>query len=166
MLDSVPPDITHCDFSFLGELFNKLDEFPAPLLIERRDGNPNKSPVRYRVEPQVSRQDRFFDGRDHMLIPWLNGNGVYITHAEVRHLIQRYMGTVIFNPDPIKQCGRCLARSYFHKFLTDDFTCFVHLFFGLLEGFFRHAPPSKLFDRIGSERLTLVSEFVSSEAKR
>ncbi len=132
----VPADLTHRLAGLLGITVDHLDDLLAPLLGKLGDGDADHGAVVDRVQPQVGLEDRLFNGGDGVLVVGLDHDQPRLRRQQVGHLLQRHLGAVQIDLDPIQEPHRCLARADLGQMLLEDTHGLFHAIFGVKQNLF------------------------------
>src|SRR5690606_4762398 len=101
--------VTHGNATLLSFTTHHFDEIFTTLFGQRRQRNADVSTRRAWVQTQVRRHDRFFNGRAHGAIEYVDFQRAGIFDSHARQLTQRCWRTVVFHDDAIQQAWRSTA---------------------------------------------------------
>src|ERR1700680_5101598 len=112
--------------------------FPAPLLIQRRNRDPDQLAVVTGVQPQLRLLDRFLHGTDDGPVPGLDDDHARLWHRNGGQLVQRRRVSAVPARDLVHQSRAGPAGSDRQDLLAERIQALLHLGFGVLDVGFDH----------------------------
>ena len=109
VIGRVPPEVADLDPRLLHALVDLAHEVVPPLLGERRDVQPDDGAVDVRREADVALGDRALDRPEDAAVPGLDDDLVRLGDADPGELVERRLGAVVVDVDPLDEAGRCAA---------------------------------------------------------
>ncbi len=109
MLDADPPVIAHRHAVLLGDLFDVLDQFLAPLFGQLRNRNANHFTVVVRRQAEIGLEDRLLDLDHGAAVEGLNDQEPRLGGAQSGKLIERRRRAVVLDHDMVEQSRRSPA---------------------------------------------------------
>src|SRR6185437_6860170 len=111
-LVSVAADVADGSAVLFQDFVQMLDHVAAALLGQGRDGHANDLAVVHGIEPEVTRPDGLFDVAQRTGIKRLHGDELGLGRVNLRDLIERHGGTVVFHLHAVEHVYGSAAGAY------------------------------------------------------
>src|SRR5579863_551225 len=103
-----------------------FDYLLATFLGEGRHGHADDVAGGGRHQPEVRSHDGLLDHRDHGLLPGRDGEGTAVTQRDISHLVERHLGSVVFDPQMIDHRSVGAAGAQLGERILEGVGALVH----------------------------------------